>query len=111
MGGEFVVYSDHEALKSIQRQHKLNPGHLTCVEYLQALHFVFHHKSGNLNNSVDAFFRRYLLLFSLYSREFAFEFIKELHPKGGYFKKICENYVRSMYYIILYPYLLSFWLI
>ena len=65
VGGEFILHSDHEALKFIQGQHKLNPRHAKWVEYLQAFHFVIHHKSGHLNKGADALSRRYLLLSSL----------------------------------------------
>ena len=32
----FVLFSDHEALKFINHQHKLNPRNATWVEFLQA---------------------------------------------------------------------------
>ena len=34
VGGEFILHSNHEALKFIQGQHKLNPRHAKWVEYL-----------------------------------------------------------------------------
>ena len=46
---EFTLYSDHEALKYIQRQHKLNARHAKWVEYLQSSHFTIKHKSGKMN--------------------------------------------------------------
>jgi len=46
VGAEFILRSDHEALKFIQGQHKLNPCHATWVEYLQSFHFMIHHKAG-----------------------------------------------------------------
>ena len=64
MGGEFVLHSDHEALKYIQGQHKLNPRHAKWVEY----HFVIHHKAGKLNKGADALLRRHLLLAVLGSK-------------------------------------------
>jgi len=36
MGGEFILHSDHEVLKFIQGQHKLNLRHAKWVQYLQA---------------------------------------------------------------------------
>jgi len=46
LGVEFILYSDHEAFKFIQGQHKLNPRHAKWVEYLQSFHFMIHHKYG-----------------------------------------------------------------
>ena len=34
VGTEFILHSDHEALKFIQGQHKLNPHHVKWVKYL-----------------------------------------------------------------------------
>jgi len=46
---EFVLHSDHEALKYIQGQHKLNSRHDKWVKYLQSFHFLIKHKSEKLN--------------------------------------------------------------
>ena len=40
---EFILYSDDEALKYIQGQHKLNASHAKWVEYLQSFHFLIKH--------------------------------------------------------------------
>jgi len=34
VGGQFILHSDHEALKFIQGKQKLNPMHAKWVEYL-----------------------------------------------------------------------------
>ena len=46
VAAEFILHSDHEALKFIQGQHNLNPRHAKWVEYLQSFHFMIHHKSS-----------------------------------------------------------------
>lgn len=51
---EFILHSDHEALKFINSQQKLQPRHAKWVEFLQTSHFTIKHKSGKLNQGVDA---------------------------------------------------------
>ncbi|GJX75097.1 RNA-directed DNA polymerase [Tanacetum coccineum] len=51
LSNEFVLFSDHEALKFINRQHKLKSCHAKWVEFIQAFSFVVRHKTGS-NNQV-----------------------------------------------------------
>ncbi|GKC65747.1 reverse transcriptase domain-containing protein [Tanacetum coccineum] len=61
---EFILYSDHEALKFIQGQAKLKPWHAKWVETLQDFSFVIRHKVGSANSVADALSRRPALLSS-----------------------------------------------
>jgi len=79
VGGEFILHTDHQALKFIQGQHKLNPRHPKWVEFLQSFHFIIHHKSGQMNNGADTLSRRYLLLSTLESKVHGFECIKAMY--------------------------------
>jgi len=65
IASEFILHSDHEALKYIQGQHKLNSRHAKWVEYLQSFHFVIKHKSRKLNEGADNLSRRHLLYSNL----------------------------------------------
>ncbi|GJU46344.1 RNA-directed DNA polymerase [Tanacetum coccineum] len=49
LSNEFVLFSDHEALKFINGQHKLKPRHAKWVEFIQAFSFVIRHKVGSDN--------------------------------------------------------------
>ncbi|KAD7117017.1 hypothetical protein E3N88_04285 [Mikania micrantha] len=62
---EFILFSDHQALRFINGQHKLNPRHAKWVEYLQDFTFVIKHKAGVANTVADALSRRRALVTSL----------------------------------------------
>ena len=100
VASEFILHSDHEALKYIQGQHKLSSCHAKWVEFLQSFHFAIKHKSGKMNQGADALSRRHLLLFQLNACILGFEHLKALykndqdfwviynechrHPKGDF---------------------------
>lgn len=77
----FVLHSDHESLKYIHGQQKLNPRHAKWVEFLQSFNFSSKYKEGKSNVVADALSRRYALLGVLNFRLLGFELIKE-HYKG-----------------------------
>lgn len=91
IANEFILHSDHEALKYIHEQHKLNSLHAKWVEYLQSFHFVIKHKSGKLNQGADALSRRHLLLFQLGSCVLGFEHLKSLYKEDEDFKELYES--------------------
>ena len=51
---QFVVYSDHQALKILNSQRHLNPKHAKWVELLQEFTFVIKHHAGIENKVADA---------------------------------------------------------
>ncbi|GJU25722.1 RNA-directed DNA polymerase [Tanacetum coccineum] len=54
LSNEFVMFSDHEALKFINGQRMLKPHHANWVEFIQAFSFVIRHKVGSDNQVADA---------------------------------------------------------
>ena len=80
MASEFILHLDHEPLKYIQGQHKLNSHHTKWVEFLQSFHFTIKHMSGKLNQGPSALSRRHLLLYQLDARTLGFEHLKSLYP-------------------------------
>jgi hypothetical protein len=56
---EFVTHSDHESLKLIHSQGKLNRRHAKWVEFIESFPYVIKHKKGNENVIADALSRRY----------------------------------------------------
>ncbi|GJV06738.1 putative gag-pol polyprotein [Tanacetum coccineum] len=88
---EFILHSDHEALKYIQGQHKLQPRHAKWVEFLQAFNFTIKHKSGKLNKGADALSRKYSLLTSLQPKVLGFDLLLDEYPSDPDFGTIYNN--------------------
>lgn len=85
---EFVLYSDHQALKFIQGQAKLNPRHAKWVESLQDFNFVIRHKAGHANTIADALSRRPALVISTTIHVAGFEPLKHLYKDDPDFKDL-----------------------
>ena len=62
MSPKLVIYSDHEALRYLHSQKKLNFMHGSWVEFLQRYSFVVKHRAGVENKAADALSRRVSLL-------------------------------------------------
>ncbi|XP_042423751.1 uncharacterized protein LOC122011425, partial [Zingiber officinale] len=56
---EFVIHSDHESLKYLKGQGKLNKRHAKWVEFLEQFPYVIKHKQGKVNVVADALSRRH----------------------------------------------------
>ncbi|XP_071688487.1 uncharacterized protein [Rutidosis leptorrhynchoides] len=85
---EFVLYSDHEALKYIQGQHKLSARHAKWVESLQAYSFVIQHKAGSQNQVADALSRRYSLISTMRIQVCGFDSWKSMYATDRDFKDL-----------------------
>ncbi|XP_021306294.1 uncharacterized protein LOC110431528, partial [Sorghum bicolor] len=55
---EFVIHSDHEALKYLKSQGKLNRRHAKWIEFIETFPYVVKHKRGKDNIVADALSRR-----------------------------------------------------
>jgi hypothetical protein len=62
---EFVIHSDHESLKHIRSQNKLNRRHAKWVEFVVSFPYIIKHKKGKENIIADALSRRYIMLSQL----------------------------------------------
>ncbi|XP_074277843.1 uncharacterized protein LOC141601455 [Silene latifolia] len=83
----FVLHSDHEALKYINRQHKLNPRYDKWVEFLQSFSFSSKFIVGKDNLVADVFSRRYIMLSFMEQRVLGFEYMKDLYTEDPDFKE------------------------
>ncbi|GJW22444.1 RNA-directed DNA polymerase [Tanacetum coccineum] len=88
---ELILYSDHEALKYIQGQHKLQSRHAKWVEFIQAFTFTIKHKSGRLNKGVDALSRR------------GFDLMSDEYPSDPDFRELyagCQSHATVEYHVL-----------
>jgi hypothetical protein len=88
---EFVIHSDHESLKHIRGQAKLNKRHAKWVEFIETFPYIIKHKKGKKNVIVDALFRCYTMLSQLDHTFFGLKSIKELYAMDVDFKGAYEN--------------------
>ena len=102
IASEFILHYDHQALKYIQGQHKLNSKHAKWVEFMQSYHFTIKHKLGKLNQGVDALSRRYLLLFQLDACVLGFEHLQVLYANDEDFGALfaaCSKHPKGYFHI------------
>jgi hypothetical protein len=88
---EFVIHFDHESLKHIRGQAKLNKHHAKWVEFIETFPYIIKHKKGKKNVIADALSRRYTMFSQLDHKVFALESIKELYATNVDFKDAYEN--------------------
>jgi hypothetical protein len=88
---EFVIHSDHESLKHIRGQAKLNECHAKWVEFIETFCYIIRHKKGKENVIADALSRRYTMLSQLNHKFFGLESIKDLYAADVDFKDAYEN--------------------
>jgi len=62
---EFVLFTDHDSLRHLNSQKKLNSKHARWFEYLQQFNFMLKHKTGIQNCVADSLSRKALLLQNL----------------------------------------------
>ncbi|WVZ98177.1 hypothetical protein U9M48_043646 [Paspalum notatum var. saurae] len=66
---EFVIHSDHEALKYLKGQAKLNRRHAKWVEFIETFPYIVKYKKGKDNVVADALSRKIVLLNQLEVKE------------------------------------------
>lgn len=73
---EFIIHSDHEALKHIRTQTNLNRRHANWVEFIESFPYIIKHKNGKQNVIADALSRRYTMLSQLDFQIFGLQAMK-----------------------------------
>ena len=96
-----MVHTDHESLKHLKAQHKLNKRHGQWIEFLEPFPYVIKYKQGKENVVADALSRRYTLLSTLDAKLLGFEQIKDLYQLDQDFSDLysaCEKVAFGDYY-------------
>jgi hypothetical protein len=88
---DFILYSDHEALKHLNSQDKLSSRHAKWAAYVQQFYFTIKHKAGALNRVADALSRKSSLLVTMTNEVLGFDFIKELLHTDSFFGHIMDE--------------------
>ena len=73
---EFVIHTNHESLKHLKGQGKLNRRHAKWMEFIETFPYVIKYKQGKENVVVDALSRRYALVSTLNAKLLGFEYVK-----------------------------------
>jgi len=88
---EFVIHSDHESIKYLKGQSKLNKRHAKWVEFIEQFPYVIKHKQGKTNVVADALSRRYTLLNVLDVQYLGFDHIEEIYKDDLDFSLIYQE--------------------
>ncbi|WVZ97639.1 hypothetical protein U9M48_043156 [Paspalum notatum var. saurae] len=83
---EFIIHSDHEALKHIRTQTNLNRRHANWVEFIESFTYIIKHKNGKENVIADALSRRYTMLSQLDFKIFGLQTVKDQYANDADFK-------------------------
>jgi hypothetical protein len=70
---KFVIHTDHESLKHLKWQQRLNKRHAKWVKFIETFPYVIRYKQGKENVVADALSRRYALLSILDTNMLGFE--------------------------------------
>ncbi|XP_078444837.1 uncharacterized protein LOC144713971 [Wolffia australiana] len=85
---EFVLYSDHSALRHLHDQKKVSDQHSCWIEYLQDYTFVIRHNKGKDNVVTDAHSCRPYVLNTMRVHVTRFEQLKEAYAECPDFGEI-----------------------
>ncbi|XP_020877200.1 uncharacterized protein LOC110227444 [Arabidopsis lyrata subsp. lyrata] len=88
---DFVLFTDHDALRHLDRQAKVSTRHASWIAYLQQFTFSIKHKAGTLNRVANALSRRHTLLASTYTMVPSFASFADLYESDVYFAKVFKD--------------------
>ena len=96
-----MIHTDHESLKHLKGQHKLNKRHVRWMEFVEMFPYFIYYKQGKENIVANALSWRYVLISTLDAKLLSFEHIKELYPLDQDFSEeyaCCEKAVHDKFF-------------
>lgn len=88
---EFILYTDHDALKHLGSQDKISSRHASWIASLQKFTFVIKYQSGKSNKVADALGRRHSLMTTLKIYVHGFVVLPDLYANYFYFGTIWSS--------------------
>uniref|UniRef100_A0A1J3E356 Transposon Ty3-I Gag-Pol polyprotein n=1 Tax=Noccaea caerulescens TaxID=107243 RepID=A0A1J3E356_NOCCA len=98
---EFVIHTDHQSLRHLKSQQKLNKRHARWMEFVETFPYVIQYKKGKENVVADALSRRYALISTLDAKILGFEMIKGAYANDSDFQEVflsCEKFASGKYF-------------
>lgn len=90
---DFILYTNHDALKHLHSQDSISPRRASWAAYLQQFIFVIKHRSDISNRVADALSRRHLLVADLHLNVEGFEMFRDLYAADPFFSKVFSNLI------------------
>ena len=84
----FVIHIDHESLKYLHGQDKLNKRHAKWSLFLETFPYVIRYKKGKENVVADALSRKSVLFSSLSTKLLGFDYLKDLYATDPDFSSV-----------------------
>lgn len=88
---EFVLFTNHEALRYVNTKKKLNSRHGKWISILYQYTFILKHKFGKQNKVFYASSGRFLLLTTMENEVVEFEGIKDMYEFDADFENIMQQ--------------------
>jgi hypothetical protein len=88
---EFILFTDHDSLKHLNSQNKINARHARWMDYLQQFDFVIRHKAGTENKVADTLSRRPHLLHMFSANVAGFDSMKTEYTSDEDFGSVWNN--------------------
>lgn len=88
---EFILFTDHDALKHLNTQDTVSSRHASWAAFLQQFTFILEHKSGVSNRVADALSRRHLILPEMHMSVLGFKLLPEAYQADQFFAVVLSG--------------------
>lgn len=94
---EFILFTDHDALRHLDSQANVSAQHAGWISYLQKFTFSIRHQSGKLNRVADALSRRRSLITTMHTSVVGFASFSDLYSSDPFFARIFTATEQGVY--------------